>query len=72
VVTRTLGLVSGNSERRRGKLKAGIVGDIETPIVVKSGGFAGGEVAISDGQKIGDLFGAGPVLLEPPELEPIL
>ena len=53
-------------------MKAGIVGDVETPIVMKSRGFAGGEVAISDGEEVGDLFGTCLVLLEPPEFEPIL
>ena len=58
VVICALCLVPGNGECRRSKLQGSVVGDVETPVVMKSGGSAGGEVAISHREKIGDLFGA--------------
>jgi hypothetical protein len=59
VVTCALRLVSVDGECRGGKLEGGIVRNIESPIVMKVRAIARGEVAISDCEKIGHLFGAG-------------
>jgi hypothetical protein len=72
VVVAPLGLKPSRSQSRGCELESRIVGNIELPVVHQSGGLAGLQVTIYDGEQICDLLAARLVLLEPTELEPVL
>lgn len=72
MVVAPFGLKPSRGQSRGRELESCIVGDIEFPIVHQSGGLAGLQVTICDGEEICDLLAARLVLLEPAELEPVV
>lgn len=71
VMTRALGLIPAGGEGSRSQLKRGVVCDIKLPVGDQTGCQASVKIAVGDCEQVRDLLPAGPVLADPPELEPV-
>src|SRR5438094_520842 len=67
----TAGAVTGSRQSRRGRLKRGIVSDVQFPVGAQAASLAIAQVTVDDTEESGDFFATGCVRLYPAVLFPI-
>ena len=65
------GAVTGSRQSRRGRLKRGVVGNVQFPVGAQAASLAIAQVTVDDTEESGDFFATGCVRLYPAVLFPI-